>query len=785
MRVDSINLVGGFKINGSVGQDSQAIGISGSSAAWVQVSSSVPQEGLLKTSGYNYVIVTAQGTNLQNGENLISKYATAKALNVGDKSPTNKITLLLMPGVYDLGSSELTLDTNFVDIIGISNNPYDTQIRTNAARTIVLSVTDMNFTLMNVHLGSGASLAIKDTTSTNITLRWKNIVLEGNGFYDGGSEYAFHTLVGSSFEDIKCLSGVYFLVCYSSIETICKNIELDNSPLSFYTTVNIIGDYRNIKGNLSGSCFYSGNSIYGTFENIEIQSTTAYIFYCNNEIWGTFKNIKVSGTIDYIFYSAFIGYLNEIRLENIDLGNLFITTSAFYASNNFDATCKNIEIGNYGSYCFYASSMLGTYSSISIGDGGDCFYSSDTNINIKDLTAGNVGTFLSSGSTLQGKFENIKSGNIAGNCFYSSSITSGNFKNVEIGNVTGLLFSSYDLQPNIDGLKVLDCSSDAFYSSNTIYGSYKNIEMGILSGTKNFYSDNELNIDCDNLSIDSTVGCFFGTNLFTGTFSNINIKSSSESSFLSWISISGYYENIFINSIGYWDYFSTSKNPITVNGTFKNIKILGSNRYILNGINININLDGLEVDTCDRLIYCQDDGSTTAGKLFGTYKNIKANIINVDIFYFYTLNAKFFNISSNYAQRLFYSDGNEIPHARIENFYVGDSSTMFGYSSSDNSNLEINRLNANTLFMGYSSTNTLFGGKLLNSTINGLGKGTDYLRLDSNAVIQRCKIYMDGSNGGGSGIIILGSDPKVIYTEVNANLEGISNETYWNISTKA
>jgi hypothetical protein len=783
MRVDSIDLVGGFKINGEFGQNSQALSVSDGTTAWVNVTPKISSPGLLKTSGYNYVIVTSEGTNLENGQNLITKYAEAKALNIGEKSPTNKITLLLMPGVYDLGSSELTLDTNFVDIIGISNNPYDTQIRTNAARTIVLSVTDMNFTLMNVHLVSGTSLAMKDTTNLYVTLRFKNIVLEGNGFYDGGSEYAFNYLVGSSFEDIKCISGVYFLVCYSSIEAKCKNIDLDSSPLSFYCTINIIGEYRNIKGNMGGSIFYAGNNIYGTFENIEVQSTTGYIFYCNNGIWGTFRNIKVSGTIDYIFYSPYIGFLGEVRLENIDLGNLLISTYGFFASNTFEATCKNIKIGNYGSSCFYANYMTGTYSNISIGDGGDCFYSGDSNMNIKDLTTGNVGTFLSSGTTLQGKFENIKSGNVSGNCFYGSNMTSGNFKNIEIGNVTGQLFYSYTLQPNIDGLKVGDCLSDAFYSSNTIYGSYKNIKMGALNSTKSFYSDNELNIECDNLTIDSSVGCFFGNNLFTGTFSNITLKSSAESSFLSWISISGYYENIYINSIGYFDYFSTSKNPITVNGTFKNIKILGSNRDIFYGRNINVNLDGLEVDTCDRLLYSEyTDGD---GNLHGIYKNIKANNISVDIFYFYSLNANFSNISVIYAQRLFYSNGNEIPHARIENFYVGDSSTMFGYYSSDTSNLEINRMDARTLFMGHNSTGgTLFDGKLLNSTINALDKGADFLRLYPNAIIQRCKIYMDGDNGGGSGTIILGTDPQVIYTEGNSLMQGINDEVYWNIFPK-
>ncbi len=62
----------------------------------------------LQSSGDGYVLC-------QQGDNLAAKYAEAKT-----KSPsaTNRVTLFIVPGTYSL-SSELAIDAEFVDIVGL------------------------------------------------------------------------------------------------------------------------------------------------------------------------------------------------------------------------------------------------------------------------------------------------------------------------------------------------------------------------------------------------------------------------------------------------------------------------------------------------------------------------------------------------------------------------------------------------------------------------------------------------------------------------------------------
>ncbi|MGD0061333.1 MAG: hypothetical protein ABSD58_18135 [Verrucomicrobiia bacterium] len=66
--------------------------------------------------GYKYVIV-AEGTNdLERGNNLQAAYTTATTLN---PTSSNRVVVLVPPGSYNLGSSGLTMNTSYVDVIGL------------------------------------------------------------------------------------------------------------------------------------------------------------------------------------------------------------------------------------------------------------------------------------------------------------------------------------------------------------------------------------------------------------------------------------------------------------------------------------------------------------------------------------------------------------------------------------------------------------------------------------------------------------------------------------------
>jgi hypothetical protein len=68
--------------------------------------------------GTNYLFVSANGTDVENGDQLKAAYDEAKT-----KSPSanNRITVIAAPGNYDFGGS-FTMDTEFIDLVSLDGN---------------------------------------------------------------------------------------------------------------------------------------------------------------------------------------------------------------------------------------------------------------------------------------------------------------------------------------------------------------------------------------------------------------------------------------------------------------------------------------------------------------------------------------------------------------------------------------------------------------------------------------------------------------------------------------
>jgi hypothetical protein len=81
------------------------------------------------------VVVETTSNAKTNGAALIAAYTAAKALtpNGEELSATNRASVIIPPGVYDLGSGEgytpLTLDTEFVDLIGLTSDRKSQHIK--------------------------------------------------------------------------------------------------------------------------------------------------------------------------------------------------------------------------------------------------------------------------------------------------------------------------------------------------------------------------------------------------------------------------------------------------------------------------------------------------------------------------------------------------------------------------------------------------------------------------------------------------------------------------------
>ena len=78
------------------------------------------QAGGGSSSGENFIIVEVGSSPTTNGTNLLAAYAGAKTKTpYGNAlSVDNRYTIILPPGIYDVANTILSLDTNFIDLIG-------------------------------------------------------------------------------------------------------------------------------------------------------------------------------------------------------------------------------------------------------------------------------------------------------------------------------------------------------------------------------------------------------------------------------------------------------------------------------------------------------------------------------------------------------------------------------------------------------------------------------------------------------------------------------------------
>ena len=66
----------------------------------------------------------------QPGDDLLAKYTAAKALTPGGsaKSATNRAALIIYPGYYDIDDGTLTIDTDYVDVLGVGSGPWSPSV---------------------------------------------------------------------------------------------------------------------------------------------------------------------------------------------------------------------------------------------------------------------------------------------------------------------------------------------------------------------------------------------------------------------------------------------------------------------------------------------------------------------------------------------------------------------------------------------------------------------------------------------------------------------------------
>ena len=105
--------------------------------------------GGLPQQGSQYVIA-AEGTNdIQRGSNLLAAYSTATTLS---PSSSNRVAVIVPPGNYNLGSSNLVMNTSYIDLIGlVPAHMTSQQVFTDSAGRIATK-NDRQCTLLYLHL---------------------------------------------------------------------------------------------------------------------------------------------------------------------------------------------------------------------------------------------------------------------------------------------------------------------------------------------------------------------------------------------------------------------------------------------------------------------------------------------------------------------------------------------------------------------------------------------------------------------------------------------------------
>ena len=178
-----------------------------------------PSGGL---AGTQYVFVQANGTDVENAIELQAAYDLAKTMS---PTSTNRITIVTSPANYNFGSSDFTMDTQYIDLVSLDGNRSivfngENTINITANNVFVKGVdvlakkftigNDLNFLIAENCTGGDLSfggLGTASGTFTNCTGAWSSFGAEGTAsgtfnncqggdFSFGGSNTASGTLSG-------------------------------------------------------------------------------------------------------------------------------------------------------------------------------------------------------------------------------------------------------------------------------------------------------------------------------------------------------------------------------------------------------------------------------------------------------------------------------------------------------------------------------------------------------------------------------------------------------------
>jgi len=149
---------------------------------WLNLNDIIGNGGQRSLVGTNYVFVSANGTESENGLELIAAYNTAKTMN---PSSENRITVLAAPGYYRLPTN-LELDTEYIDLVSLDGN-----------RSIIVSGSAQS---SNIYYFSDSASSSIEYSNYSINDGGDDMYDNGNFIYVDGNPIAYtHTQMSTDF----------------------------------------------------------------------------------------------------------------------------------------------------------------------------------------------------------------------------------------------------------------------------------------------------------------------------------------------------------------------------------------------------------------------------------------------------------------------------------------------------------------------------------------------------------------------------------------------------------
>ena len=347
-----------------------------------QMSAATKTALIAKLSPQSCIVVETTASATTNGINLLAAYAAAKALtpNGAALSATNRASVIIPPGVYDLGSGEgytpLTLDTEFVDLIGLTSDRKSQHIKGTPPATnsgvIVQTADDVHVSNLYVKILTEVESANwNDTDSAAYfpTTSLSNTVVD-NCQFDGQN--------GSKYEGPRLFSMRLYIE-YSGTFNNCTG-----GNFAFGGGGTASGTFTNCTGG-DGSFGGAGGTASGTFTNC---TGGGVAFGGGGTASGTFTNCTGG---DYSFGGA--GGTASGTFTNCTGGDV-----AFGSGGTASGTFTNCTGGNYA--FGGGGTASGTFSNCTGGDYSFGIYGTVSGV-FTNCTGG-AGAF-GSGGTLSGQ----------------------------------------------------------------------------------------------------------------------------------------------------------------------------------------------------------------------------------------------------------------------------------------------------------------------------------------------------------------------------------------------